>query len=75
MNKKRKFFELRQSVSSSAACITRYEPKQNSDPEIESSYSYSTTDDHWRVHMDQADNLLQIQAQKKQDLMRSLKPS
>ena len=68
MNKKRKYFERRQSVSSSAASPAIDEPKQNLDPEIESNYSYSTTDDHWRVHMDQADNFLQIQAQKKASL-------
>ena len=44
------------------------EPEQNFGPENESNDSSSITSDYWHVFMDEADNLWQIQAEKKAKL-------
>ena len=67
MNKKRKFFERRQS-SNPAASSSVGEPKQIFGPENDSNDSSSVFSERWQVFMDEAANFRQVQAEKKAKL-------
>lgn len=65
MNKKRKFFERRQSNSAASPSVDK---SMNFGHEGGSSDSSSITSEHWRIFMDEADNFRQVRAEKKAKL-------